>query len=226
MLRVKQADREGSVPATALALAVALSGWSLGAANVAWAQEERPAAEKEAPPSAPVAEETFAGEEAGSPAAGSPAAGSPAAGSPAGLGFETSIDEEDFDAIDNLLREDQAVRAGPQAETYDPGTRRDPFRSLIVQRERPQETEAERPDGIAGLLIDEIELQGVFELPEGPVVQIMSASHETSYLLRPGDELWDGDVVSISLEEVVFKQVVTDTEALKPFQLVVKRLNP
>lgn len=202
--------REASLWAATLAAALALLGWTLGAPGGAWAQQESP------PPAAQT-------EAAGSQETPPPAEARPGE---EGLGFDSTVDEEDFEAIDTLLREDEALRSGPEATGYDPGTRRDPFRSLIVQRERPQETEVERPEGVPGLLIDELEIQGVFELPEGPVAQVMSASHETSYLLRPGDELWDGDVVSITLEEVVFKQVVTDTTALKPFQLVVKRLNP
>ena len=58
------------------------------------------------------------------------------------------------------------------------------------------------------------------------MAQVQSAREETSYLLRPGDQLWDGDVISITLSEVVFKQVVDDPTALKPFREVVKRLNP
>ena len=76
------------------------------------------------------------------------------------------------------------------------------------------------------IAIDEIIVEGVFVLPEGPIVQIQSLGQETSYLLRPGDQLWDGDVVSISFEEVIFKQSVNDPTALKPFREVVKRLEP
>ena len=90
----------------------------------------------------------------------------------------------------------------------------------------PEVEERERPEGPAGLMIDEIVVEGVFELADGPVAQVQSAREETSYLLRPGDQLWDGDVVSIDLEQVVFKQTVKDPTALRPFREVVKRLNP
>jgi hypothetical protein len=174
-------------------------GWAALGGGAVWAQEE----EETLPPDS----ESFAGDEDGAV-------------------FGGEGDQQNFDAIDDLLREDEEVRSDPKTFGYDPGTRRDPFRSLIVQREQPEETSVVRPEGIAGLLIDEIQIEGVFELPEGPVAQIKSASHDTSYLLRPGDQLWDGDVVSIDLQEVTFKQVVTDTTALKPFQQVVKQLNP
>lgn len=129
----------------------------------------------------------------------------------------------DFQAIDELLALDEEVLSDPGTYSYDPGARRDPFRSLLAGH-TPDDEEKERPDGPPGLLIDEIEIQGIFILPEGPVAQIQSSSQETSFLLRPGDQLWDGDVVRITLDEVVFKQSVNDPTALKPFREVVKRL--
>jgi hypothetical protein len=76
------------------------------------------------------------------------------------------------------------------------------------------------------LLIDEIDLTGIFLTADGPVAQIQSTDSSKSYLLRPGDQLYDGDVVNISANEVVFKQIVDDPTALKPFREVAKKLNP
>ena len=135
-------------------------------------------------------------------------------------------EEIDYGAIDDLLEEDQDALSDTIETSYDPGARRDPFRSLLATNKEVPEIERERPEGPGGLLIDEIEVEGVFILDDGPVAQVVAASEETSYLLRPGDQLWDGDVVSISLNEVVFKQSVDDPTALKPFREVVKRLNP
>ena len=81
---------------------------------------------------------------------------------------------------------------------------------------------APRPDGIPGLLIDEIKLTGIFRTSRGYVAQV--AGPPKSYLLKEGDQLYDGDVVAISKTEVVFKQVVTDPTASKPFREVVKSL--
>jgi hypothetical protein len=136
---------------------------------------------------------------------------------------ESAETATDFQAIDELLALDEEVLSDPGTYSYDPGARRDPFRSLLARRTQEDEQE-ERPEGPAGMLIDEIQLQGVFILPEGPVAQIQSSTKETSFLLRPGDQLWDGDVVRITLDEVVFKQSVNDPTALKPFREVVKRL--
>lgn len=136
---------------------------------------------------------------------------------------ETTETQTDFSAIDDLLKQDEEVLSDPAVYSYDPGARRDPFRSLFQRRAQAQRSE-KRPDGPAGLLIDELSVEGVFLLDDGPVVQVQSAAQETSFLLRVGDQLWDGDVIRISLDEVVFKQSVNDPTALKPFREVVKEL--
>lgn len=132
-----------------------------------------------------------------------------------------SLEPED---IDEILKGEDAIFAGG-GYTYDPGNRRDPFKSLLATRDRPL-LRGPRPEGIPGLLIDEIDLTGIFLTGDGPVAQIQSTDSSKSYLLRPGDQLYDGDVVNISANEVVFKQIVDDPTALKPFREVAKKLNP
>ncbi len=136
---------------------------------------------------------------------------------------EVTAEEADFSAIDDLLKMDEEVLSDPETYSYDPESRRDPFRSLLRRQSTGRRSE-KRPDGPAGLLIDELEVEGVFVLDDGPVVQVESASQRTSFLLRVGDQLWDGDVIRITLQEVVFKQSVNDPTALKPFREVVKKL--
>lgn len=79
-----------------------------------------------------------------------------------------------------------------------------------------------RPDGIPGLLIDEIQLTGIYRTAKGFVAQVRSGTR--SYLLREGQQLFDGDVVSIMKDEVVFKQATPSGQ--KPFREVVMRLVP
>jgi len=127
--------------------------------------------------------------------------------------------------VDALLRQDAEVFAD-EGYSYDPGNRRDPFVSLRESRERGDTAGGPRPEGVPGLLISEIDLTGIFVLPDGPVAQVQAADQDKSFLLRVGDRLYDGDVVSISRNEVVFRQEVDDPAALKPFREVVKKLNP
>ncbi len=144
-------------------------------------------------------------------------AGSPQ--TPAGAGTTGGANLED---IDQILEGEEEVLSG-SGFTYDPGNRRDPFKSLLAGVDRP-EFRGPRPEGIAGLLIDEIDLTGIFRTSKGYVAQVVAANQKKSYLLKEGDQLYDGDVVSINHNEVVFKQVVQDPTALKPFRELVKSL--
>lgn len=138
-----------------------------------------------------------------------------------GSALEENPDTSD---IDQILEGEEEVLSGT-GFTYDPGNRRDPFKSLLVATDRP-ELRGPRPEGVPGLLIDEIDLTGIFRTSKGYVAQVVAANQKKSYLLREGDQLYDGDVVSINLNEMVFKQIVQDPTALKPFREVVKSLNP
>lgn len=135
-----------------------------------------------------------------------------------------TTDENRTADVDEILMDDAAMMAG-EGYYYDPGGRRDPFRSLLEARDR-LEFRGPRPEGIPGLLIDEIDITGIYVTTDGPVAQVAAADQEKSYLLRVGDQLYDGDVISISANEAVFKQIVDDPTALKPFREVSKKLNP
>lgn len=130
----------------------------------------------------------------------------------------------DLGNIDQILEGEEDVLSGT-GFSYDPGNRRDPFKSLLSSPDRP-EFRGPRPDGVPGLMIDEIDLKGVWRTPRGFVAQVAAANQRKSYLLRVGDQLYDGDVISINATEVVFKQIVQDPTALKPFREIVKSLNP
>ena len=59
------------------------------------------------------------------------------------------------------------VLAGEGA-TYDPGDRRDPFRSLATARQN-EDRRGPRPEGIPGLMIDDVEVTGIFMTAQGAV---------------------------------------------------------
>ncbi|HKH44192.1 MAG TPA: hypothetical protein VKM72_05960 [Thermoanaerobaculia bacterium] len=126
--------------------------------------------------------------------------------------------------IDQILEGEEEVLSG-NGFTYDPGNRRDPFKSLLVEQQA-REFRGPRPDGIPGLLIDEIDLTGIWRTSKGFVAQVVASNQKKTFLLKEGDQLYDGDVVSINKKEVVFKQIVQDPTALKPFREVVKSLSP
>lgn len=129
-----------------------------------------------------------------------------------------------LEGIDQILEDGSEDLAGVGV-SYDPGDRRDPFKSLLVSTDQPA-IEGPRPEGIAGLLIDEVILSGIYQTYNGYLAQVQSADRQKSYLLRVGDQLYDGDVIEINPREVIFKQNVEDQTALKPFREVIKSLNP
>ncbi|HEX4496688.1 MAG TPA: hypothetical protein VIE43_13530 [Thermoanaerobaculia bacterium] len=211
---------------TILALGLAVS-WA------AFAQAKKPpvrqapgkAAVQPSQPAAPPAGSSGSNA-AGSSAAGAKTAEPPAGGSStaaAGAGG-TDAGGADLGNIDEILQGEEDVLSG-SGFSYDPGNRRDPFKSLLAAPDR-QEFRGPRPDGVPGLLIDEIDLTGIFHTSRGFVAQVVASNQKKSFLLKEGDQLYDGDVVSINKNEVVFKQVVQDPTALKPFREVVKSLTP
>jgi hypothetical protein len=153
---------------------------------------------------------------AGAQAPAPPAAGAGAPAAPAEESATTSVDD--------ILAGEEDVLSGT-TYSYDPGSRRDPFRSLLIAKDRAERKGA-LPDGIPGLLIEEIDLTGIFRTSRGFVAQVLASNKEKSYLIREGDQLYDGDVVSITQQEVVFKQIVSDPTVIKPFREVIKKLSP
>ncbi len=178
-------------------------------ATLAWGQAPRKPDAK--PDARPAAKAGAAAEKPAPPAV-------PDATGGAGAGDASGPD------IDQILEGEEEVLSG-NGYSYDPGNRRDPFKSLLVAPDRP-EFHGPRPEGIPGLLIDEVDLTGIFRKGGIYIAQVKAANNPQSYLLRVGDQLFDGDVVSINQNEVVFKQAVQDPTALKPFREVVKALKP
>lgn len=171
-----------------------------------------------------------AGQQKGSAASGKQGAAQPS--TPAAQGAtaqgehpEALAPPPDLGSINEMLEGEEDILGGGGAYTYDPGGRRDPFKSLLAVADTP-DFRGPRPEGVPGLLIDEVDLIGIFKTSSGYMAQVQPANHQKSYSLREGDQLYDGSVVSISENEVVFHQIVQDPTALKPFRDVVKKLNP
>jgi hypothetical protein len=129
--------------------------------------------------------------------------------------------------IDEILQGEEEVLAGEAGDgySYDPAGRRDPFVSLLLRTQLSQ-TDQPRPPGVPGLLIDEIDIKGIFKTSKGYVAQISAQNEKKGFLLRPGDQVYDGDVLRITDNEVVFRQIVNDPTVIKPFREVVKKLRP
>jgi Tfp pilus assembly protein PilP len=110
---------------------------------------------------------------------------------------------------------------GAPAYQYEVGGRRDPFRSLLVRN--TSERTRLRPPGLAGVMVEEIDLQGTIRTKSGWMAFVRSADNR-SYVLRRGQALFDGEVLEITANEVVFRQNVNDPTNPKPFREVTKTM--
>lgn len=104
---------------------------------------------------------------------------------------------------------------------YDPQGRRDPFRSLIGPSPRISRENA--PPGPPGFMIDEIDLQGVFQTRQGLVAMVRGPDNN-GYSMRVGDKVYDGEVIRITPASIVFRQEVNDPTRIERYREVVKEL--
>jgi hypothetical protein len=127
--------------------------------------------------------------------------------------------------VETILRQQEELLSG-QRFSYDPGGRRDPFRSLF--EEAATRRKGPRPPGIAGMLVTEIGLTGIVKDPQGGNVALFMGSDGKGYFLRAGDEVYDGTVLAVDpgAGSVTFRQQVDDPRLIKPYRDVVKRLTP
>lgn len=106
---------------------------------------------------------------------------------------------------------------------YDPQGRRDPFRSLIGPT--PKLESGDRPAGTPGFLIDEMDLQGIVRTGREWVAMV-NGPDNNGYLLRTGEKVFDGEVIRINPDSIVFRQVVNDPLSVARYREVVKELTP
>lgn len=106
---------------------------------------------------------------------------------------------------------------------YDPQGRRDPFRSLIGPS--PKIESGDRPPGTPGFLIDEMDLQGIVRTGNDWVAMV-NGPDNNGYLLRSGDKVFDGEVIRVNPDSIVFRQVVNDPLSVARYREVVKDLTP
>lgn len=125
--------------------------------------------------------------------------------------------------VEQILKDKEDLIAGKRF-SYDPGGRRDPFRSLLEQVSR---FKGPRPKGIMGMLIGEVDLVGTVKQNGGDVA-FFRGSDNKGYFLKVGDELYDGRLLAIDpvTGAVTFRQRVDDPRNIKPYRDIVKRLTP
>jgi hypothetical protein len=131
----------------------------------------------------------------------------------------TDTTQADADAI---LKQ-QAQLQADQPFSYRSSGRRDPFRSLMTQ----VEDETQRPPGVVGMMVTELDLAGTVHDQRGDVAMVIGSDNK-GYFLRVGDQVYDGTLIAVDTRQgaVTFRQKVDDPRLIKPFRDVVKRLVP
>jgi Tfp pilus assembly protein PilP len=98
--------------------------------------------------------------------------------------------------------------APPPNYVYEPDGRRDPFVSLVNRgTESGSASVRTRPDGLRGVLVDEVVVKGIVQSRDGWVAMIGAPSGRT-FTVRSGDRLLDGAIQAITSEAVVLLQEV------------------
>jgi Tfp pilus assembly protein PilP len=109
-----------------------------------------------------------------------------------------------------------ALPTPPPNFEYQPEGRRDPFLSLINRGTdaRPGAPAGARPEGLAGIAVDEVAVRGILQSRGGWIAMIASPSGRT-YTIKPGDRLMDGSVRAINAKSVILMQEVNDPLSLE-----------
>lgn len=99
--------------------------------------------------------------------------------------------------------------------------RRDPFRPLVSEG-KPGVAQ-NLPPGKAGLVISSLRVEGSVRAPSG-MIAVVANPQERVYFLHEGDQLYDGIVEKITLDEVYFRENTRDAFGRPLGRTVVKRI--
>jgi hypothetical protein len=113
--------------------------------------------------------------------------------------------------------------AMPGEFVYNPEGRRDPFWNLLQGKSVKENREA--IEGIAGLMIDELELEGIV-FAQGAFKALLKGPDTRPYIVGIGDKVYDGEVVAMDKNSVSFKKSLTVALAGQKDRIIIKTLNP
>jgi hypothetical protein len=106
--------------------------------------------------------------------------------------------------------------------TYDPGGRRDPFVNLLIGIK----VKNSAPKG--ALTVTDAKVVGITMGKNGYTAIIVGADNKARFM-KEGDKLYDGQIITIEKDRVVFRQDFTEENPAAPglrSKEVEKRLNP
>ena len=117
----------------------------------------------------------------------------------------------------------EMISIQPGEFVYNPEGRRDPFWNLLQGKSVKENREAIA--GIAGLMIDELELEGIV-FAQGEFKALFKGPDTRPYVVGIGDKVYDGEVVAMDRNSVSFKKSLTVALAGQRERVIIKTLNP
>jgi hypothetical protein len=116
-----------------------------------------------------------------------------------------------------VKEEDQATRVSAVR-----GNRRDPFVSPIVKASGGGGPACET--GKRCLMVDQIQLKGIVKSPNGYIAVVENAA-KRAYFLRENDPVFNGSVVRITGDSVIFREQTVDKLGKQSMREVTKKVN-
>jgi len=117
----------------------------------------------------------------------------------------------------------EMISIQPGEFVYNPEGRRDPFWNLLQGKSVKENREA--IEGIAGLMIDELELEGIV-FAQGVFKALLKGPDTRPYVVGIGDKVYDGEVVAMDKNSVSFRKSLTVALAGQKDRVIIKTLNP
>jgi type IV pilus assembly protein PilP len=117
----------------------------------------------------------------------------------------------------------EMISVQPGEFVYNPEGRRDPFWNLLQGKSVKENREA--IEGIAGLMIDELELEGIV-FAGGEFKALLKGPDTRPYVVGIGDKVYDGEVVAMDKNSVSFRKSLTVALAGQKDRVIIKTLNP
>lgn len=126
-------------------------------------------------------------------------------------------------AAEAVEAESETGEEGTDEYVYKPRGRRDPFWDLL--RGKGGKLKKEVKEGIAGLEIEQLELEGIV-FRNGKYIALFKGPDSKPYDVLVGTNVYDGEIIEIDANRVVFKKILTMALGGTKERTVVKWLNP
>jgi hypothetical protein len=142
------------------------------------------------------------------------------------LAQEKQVKDKEVSDQESTLIEDRQEEEDEEVEggfVYRPRGRRDPFWDLLLGKEAKMRKAAK--EGIAGLEIDQLELEGIIRR-NGKYIALFKGPKGNPYDVEVGQNVYDGEIIQIDANRVVFKKILTIALGGTKEKTVIRTLEP